>query len=180
MNLSKNSMTEAYLKNKITVHHQHMWRLVVCFPEKVEVFAFLSLLAPTASVTGHREMPPLMCFLWPAQEVFFYPRKSRISNTFIKIFVLSFFQKEFKRWQSPFPLVLSLLWQLGVWLDNIGDVWLFSENMNWCWKQMRYLIQLPSTASKLFVFVRGAPKHCRTTILCDFQKIFFTKRKKSF
>ena len=67
-----------------------MWRLVVCFPEKVEVFAFLSLLAPTASVTGHREMPALMCFLWPAQEVFFYPRKSRISNTFRKPLSIGF------------------------------------------------------------------------------------------
>ena len=45
------------------------------------MFAFLFILAPTVSITGHREMPPLMCFLWTAQEVFFCPLKSSSGNT---------------------------------------------------------------------------------------------------
>ena len=141
-------------------------------------FSF-SLGAYRVRYRSQRDAPTNVLLMTYTRSFLLPPQKSNIKHI-QKNSLIIIFSKEFKRWQSLFLLVLSLLWQLRVWLDNIGDVWLFSENMNWCWKQMRHLIQLPSTASKLFVFVRGAPKHCRTTILCDFQKIFFTKRKKSF
>ena len=136
-------------------------------------FSF-SLGAYRVRYRSQRDAPTNVLLMTCTRSFLLPPQKSNIKHI-QKNSLIIIFSKEFKRWQSLFLLVLSLLWQLRVWLDNIGDVWLFSENMNWCWKQMRHLIQLPSTASKLFVFVRGASKHCRTTLLCDFQKNIFYK-----